>query len=194
MAFLLILLFLITGLYILLIFSMERFILQSSKVPHANTILVLGAGVKPDGTPSKVLEDRLITVIILYRRFSPKTFILSGTKDGTYDEPASMRTYLISRGIPETAINMDDTGFSTFHSITNLNNPIPDSKVVIVTQRFHQYRSLMISRMLGYESVGVYSENYRFCIFEILFWYFREFFAIPYNLIRVWLYKRNKTR
>jgi len=71
------LLFLIMVPYIFLFLSSDQFIVKTSDAPHSNTILVLGAGVKLDGNPSKVLEDRLISAFLLYKIFSPDKYIES---------------------------------------------------------------------------------------------------------------------
>lgn len=58
----------------------------------ADCILVLGCGVRPDGTPSLMLTDRLETGIALYRAGAAEKLLMSGdhgTED--YDEVNTMK-------------------------------------------------------------------------------------------------------
>ena len=64
---------------------------------NADCILVLGAGVRPDGSPSPMLEDRLIQGIALYKMGASKKLLMSGdnTRKG-YDEVNTMKQYEIN--------------------------------------------------------------------------------------------------
>ena len=44
----------------------------------ADAVVVLGASVKPDGTPSDILQDRLETAVSLYRSGATGAIIVSG--------------------------------------------------------------------------------------------------------------------
>jgi vancomycin permeability regulator SanA len=57
--------------------------------------LVLGAGVRDDGSPSDVLRDRLDEALELYRTGRVTRVIVSGDhQSARYDEPNAMRVYL----------------------------------------------------------------------------------------------------
>ena len=75
-------------------------------------ILVLGAGLNPDGTPSPMLEDRLELAIYLYWQGYSSKLLLSGD-NGTnyYDEVTAMRNYVLGQGVPESAVVCDYAGF-----------------------------------------------------------------------------------
>ena len=45
---------------------------------HPDAILVLGAGVRPDGSPSNMLEDRLLTALKLYELEICDKILVSG--------------------------------------------------------------------------------------------------------------------
>ena len=84
----------------------------------ADCILVLGCGVRPDGTPSLMLTDRLETGIALYRAGAAEKLLMSGdhgTED--YDEVNTMKNIAKENGVPSADIFMDHAGFSTYDSV-----------------------------------------------------------------------------
>ncbi len=119
-------------------------------------ILVLGAGVHADGTPSDMLEDRLKVAIELYKKGVSTTLVLSGDYDEAedYDEVTAMANYCISNGVPDSAIVRDTKGFSTYESIDNLKKAEKYGTAVVVTQRYHLYRALYIAEKMEIDAVG----------------------------------------
>lgn len=140
----------------------------STKVYSADTlpkndkcdcILILGCGVRSDGTPSNMLEDRLKEGIALYKNGAAPKIIVSGDhgrKD--YDEVNVMKKYAEAEGVPSEDIFMDHAGFSTYDSIYRAKEIFKAENIVIVTQKFHIYRALYIAEALGIEAVGVNSD------------------------------------
>lgn len=119
-------------------------------------ILVLGAGVRADGTPSHMLEDRLLTAISLYdAAVSPKLLMSGDHGRSDYDEVNTMKAFAIDKGIPSEDIFMDHAGFSTYDSLYRAKEVFGAEKIVIVTQGYHLYRALYIAQALGLEAVGV---------------------------------------
>jgi vancomycin permeability regulator SanA len=118
-------------------------------------ILVLGAGLRSDGSPSDMLADRLRVAISLYKNGVSDVILLSGDCSGEdYDEVTAMYNYCISAGVPESALVKDNFGFSTYESIYNAKEN-GYKAIVIVTQKYHLYRALYIARSFEAESVGV---------------------------------------
>ena len=112
------------GVYLLSLYvkkSTENRIISAEEADgknDADCIIVLGAGVRDDGTPSHMLEDRLLTAISLYEIGSAPKIIMSGdhgTED--YDEVNVMKTFAIAHGVPSEDIFMDHAGFSTYDSM-----------------------------------------------------------------------------
>lgn len=117
-------------------------------------VLVLGAGLRPDGTPSDMLKDRLDTAIELYNLNICKTLLLSGDCSGEdYDEVAAMKAYCLSVGLPESALICDNFGFSTRESMVNAKN-LGYEKIIAVTQSYHLYRALFIAERVGLDAIG----------------------------------------
>ena len=120
-----------------------------------DAIVVLGAGLRPDGTPSNMLEDRLKGAIELYKKGVAPKIILSGDCSGEdYDEVSSMRKFCIDNGVSASDIIRDDAGFSTYETMDN-----------VVTQKYHIYRSVYLARRMGADADG-FSTDYR----EYIFW------------------------
>lgn len=60
----------------------------------ADAIVVLGAGINWDGSPSAVLKDRLDTAIALYNEGVATRIIMSGdNSDASYNEVMAMALY-----------------------------------------------------------------------------------------------------
>ena len=84
----------------------------------ADCIIILGAGVRDDGSPSHMLEDRLLTGIDLYDKGYSDTVLMSGDHGRVeYDEVNTMKAFAIGDGVPVDRIFMDHAGFSTYDSI-----------------------------------------------------------------------------
>lgn len=125
----------------------------------ADCILVLGAGLKPDGTPHSMLQDRLDKGIELYKAgVAPKLLLSGDNGQEKYDEVNAMKDYVLNAGIPAEDIFMDHAGFSTYESIYRARDIFLVEKAIIITQSYHQYRALYMARGMGIEGFGVVSE------------------------------------
>ena len=123
---------------------------------EADCILVLGAGVRADGSPSHMLTDRLIVGINLSRQGAAPKLLMSGDHgQPEYDEVNTMKAYAVAEGIPAEDVFMDHAGFSTYESLVRARDVFGVKKVVIVTQKYHLYRALWLAESLGFEAVGV---------------------------------------
>ena len=102
--------------------------------------LVLGAGVRDDGSPSDVLRDRLDEALDLYRTGRVTRIIVSGDhQSARYDEPNAMRLYLEANGVPAPVIFMDHAGLDTYSSMWRARHVFGASRIVVVTQRFQRH-------------------------------------------------------
>ena len=130
-----------------------------------DAIVVLGAGLRADGTPSNMLEDRLKGAIELYKKGIAPKIILSGDCSGEdYDEVSSMKKFCIDNGVVESDIIRDDKGFSTYETMENVVKTMGYKKIMVVTQKYHLYRSVYIARRMGADADG-FATDYREYIF-----------------------------
>ena len=123
---------------------------------EADCVLVLGAGVRDDGSPSHMLEDRLKTGVALYDSGTAPKLLMSGdhgSKD--YNEVSVMKEFAVKHGISSSDIFMDHAGFSTYESLYRARDVFKAERIVIVSQGYHLYRALYIAQSLGIDAVGV---------------------------------------
>jgi SanA protein len=134
----------------------RRLIRSAESVETAQAILVLGAGVLPDGRPSDMLADRLEVAYRLYQDGRAPRLLLSGDhgrKD--YDEVRVMRDYLVRKGVSPEVIFLDHAGFDTYDSFYRAKAIFQVESVIVVTQGFHLARATWIGDRLGLKVQGV---------------------------------------
>ena len=130
---------------------------EISMLENVDYVVVLGCGIR-DGKPSHMLEDRLYEGMAVAEQLKNAKLLLSGDDSGpSYDEVTAMLNFCIENGFDEGRIVTDRYGFSTGETVDNLLKNYPDSKVVIITQKYHLYRALFICERQGIASVGVFS-------------------------------------
>ncbi|RHR29469.1 SanA protein [Clostridium sp. AF19-22AC] len=123
---------------------------------HADCILVLGAGIRADGSPTPMLKDRLDTAIEVYKSGAAPKLLMSGDHSREdYDEVQTMKDYAIDKGVPSEDIFMDHAGFSTYESLYRARDIFQAQNIVIVTQKYHLYRALYTAEALSLQALGV---------------------------------------
>lgn len=128
---------------------------DAENLSNVDCILILGAGIWGD-KPSHMLEDRLLQGIELYKNGVAPKIIMSGDHGrAEYDEVNVMKKFAIDRGVSSEDIFMDHAGFSTYESIYRAKEIFKCNKIVVVTQKYHLYRGLYISKKLDIECYGV---------------------------------------
>ena len=140
----------------------EKYIVSAEEArafEDVDCIMVLGCGVRPDGSPSGMLNDRLVQGISLYKEDVSDRLLMSGDHGKVnYDEVNLMKQFAIDRGVPSENIFMDHAGFSTYESMYRARDIFQVKKIVIVTQRYHMYRALYVAQSMGMEAYGVASD------------------------------------
>jgi SanA protein len=129
---------------------------KMANVPPAPVAIILGAGVRPDGTPSPMLTDRLETGIRLYKSGKVGRLLLTGQHSTkTYDEVNTMLRYVLARGVPEQYVFTDHAGFNTYDSMYRARDVFKVTTAIVVTQGFHLARAVYTARSLGIDASGV---------------------------------------
>ena len=119
-------------------------------------ILVLGCGVKEDGTPSDRLRDRVKVGVMLYEAGVAPKLLMSGDHGSeSYDEVTAMLKLAIELGVPKEDIFLDHAGFSTYESVYRAKAIFSCDSIVLVSQEYHLYRALHIAERFGIEARGV---------------------------------------
>lgn len=124
-------------------------------------ILVLGAGVYSNGTPTPMLNDRLVVACEAYEAGCSDRLLMSGDhRSNDYDEPTAMKKFATEQGIDSKVVFLDHAGLSTYDSVYRAIKVYGAEKILIVTQKYHLYRAIYLARALGAEACGV-SANLR---------------------------------
>lgn len=129
-------------------------------------LIILGCGLKKDGTPSRILQSRIERAMEFAREQKEKTgkdliFITSGGKgsDERCSESASMKRYLVEHGIPEDRIIEEDRSTTTYENMLYSSEKIRETgiegKIAYATSNYHVFRSGIFARRMKMRAVGV---------------------------------------
>ena len=121
-------------------------------------VIVLGAQVMPDGTPSAVLQYRLDAAYD-YLLANPDTVCIVSGGQGPNEvtsEAACMAAYLESRGVDRGRIILEDRSLNTVQNITNSMElfDAQTARVGLVTNNFHMYRAKKLAEHAGIAHVS----------------------------------------
>ena len=132
----------------------------------ADCAIVLGAGVRPDGTPSRIMNQRLRAAMDFMEKNREAPVVLSGGQGG--DEPRSeaevMYDALLKLGADPERLILETESQDTMENLRNsaeLLGLAPDgpATVAIITSEFHQRRAAYLAEKLGLRSVPVASHT-----------------------------------
>jgi uncharacterized SAM-binding protein YcdF (DUF218 family) len=131
---------------------------RSDEARQVDAIVVMGAA-QYNGRPSEVLAARLDHALMLYEQgYAPVIIVTGGKMDGdVYTEAGTSEQYLLDRGVPQSAIFMEDEGRDTWASMQGVAE-VADARgiesVLIVSDGFHLFRS---ERMAGAVGLDAYT-------------------------------------
>ncbi|KPE51344.1 vancomycin high temperature exclusion protein [Chryseobacterium indologenes] len=127
-----------------------------SDVPPAKTALLLGTGKNlSNGMPNAYFYNRIQAAADLYKSGKIQNIIVSGdnsTKE--YNEPEDMQLALVQNGVPQNKIYLDHAGFRTLDSVIRANKIFGQTRLVIISQKFHNERAVFLARKNGMEAFG----------------------------------------
>ena len=138
-------------------------ILQIPKENLPRVAIVLGAKVWENGEPSDALYDRVVTAVELYRAGRVGKILMSGDNPTeSYNEPTAMKATAVKLGVPESDIILDFAGRRTFETCYRAREIFEVRTAIIVTQKFHQPRSLYLCNNLGVDSIGIVANRRKY--------------------------------
>lgn len=134
--------------------------------PDADFIITLGCGIRSDGTPTPLLAGRVDRALAFYQKQIQLTgkapvFVTSGGQgpNEVISESECMKNYLLSKGVPEEHILMEDRSTTTLENMRNSKEIIlsvkPDAKILFSTSNYHLFRSGIWSRRVKMRSIGI---------------------------------------
>jgi uncharacterized SAM-binding protein YcdF (DUF218 family) len=126
---------------------------QNSHGKPSDCAIVLGAAVW-DGKPSTAMKERLNVAFQVYRDKLAGHIILSGGvgSGDQLSEAQVMKAYLLEKGVPETAILMEEQSHSTIENLLNSRKIMQErgySSAIVVTHGFHALRSRLMAESIG---------------------------------------------
>ena len=128
---------------------------RAGEVPARDVVLVLGAGLRPDGTPSTFLRRRLAAAAELYAAGTVAVILVSGDNSTvSHDEPTAMRDWLVDAGVPEDVVVRDFAGFDTHDTCVRAHEVFGVTNAVVITQDYHLRRALFSCAQAGIDVVG----------------------------------------
>lgn len=160
------------GLLLLVVGGVNAYMLLSArgestsspaKLGHAQTAIVLGAQVQPNGRMSTMLADRVSQAIALWRAGKVDRILVSGDHGTwTYDEPDTMRKALLRAGVPAEDIFTDHAGFNTWDSMVRARKVFGVTSAIVVTQGFHMARALYLGHEAGLHVRGLTADLHHY--------------------------------
>jgi SanA protein len=97
----------------------------------------------------------------LYKAGKIEKFLISGDEnslDGV-NEPECMRDSLEARGIPARDIILDGKGYRTINSVINANKVFGLKSFTIISQKFHNERTIYLAEHLGLDVENIQAYN-----------------------------------
>ncbi len=147
-------------------------------VPPRPVALVLGAGLRADGSVAPVLADRVTTAADLYHAGKVQKLLCTGdNRFVDYNEPAAMKRYAMALGVPAEDIVLDYAGRRTYDSCYRARAIFGIQDAILVTQRFHVTRSLYLCEAQGLDVVAVTADRRIYAPRQIV-WRTREYLAL----------------
>jgi uncharacterized SAM-binding protein YcdF (DUF218 family) len=155
-------------------------------------IVIFGAAVRPDGTPSQTLRHRAAAAAKFGRRFARPLFIPTGGQGRFGDTEAEvMRRLLIEAGFPAAAVLKEETGTDTLSSVRAVTRLVRGrSPVYVCTSAYHLPRCLMLLRLAGVAARPCPPPRVPAAtsLWPRWYWRLRETPALPYDaLLMLWL-------
>lgn len=157
----LIMLFIASVLLVMWRYGKKYIVDNISILERLDTVIVLGAGVRPDGNPCDLLADRIKTGVEAYLSNGCNTILLTGEeKDETYNEVLVMKRWIKKNyeEIDNDIILLDGLGLCTYDSMYRAKYVFNINKAIISTNRYHLPRAIYIARRLGIKVYGIPSD------------------------------------
>ena len=150
--------------------------------------LVLGTSSSRNGKEENLFFTyRMKAAADLYHSGKVKHFILSGDNSNKkYNEPQDMKNKLIALGVPQTAITLDFGGRRSLDSVVRCKKIFQQSKIIIVSQAFHNYRALFIAKYSGIDAIGFNAKYPSESSSKIIL---REILARPKAVLDLFIFK-----
>ncbi len=160
----------------------DAIVVRYEPEPDKDFIIILGCGIRKDGSPSPLLRGRVDRALAFAEKQAAQTgkepvFITSGGQgpDEPISESASMTRYLLEKGVPAERILEENRSTDTLENMTFSKELIlqrvrpekeaprgywpsledPEAKIAFSTTNYHVFRSGLCARRVKMRAVGM---------------------------------------
>lgn len=151
--------------------------------------LVLGTSSHlSNGLPNPFFDNRMLAASELYKLGKVGHIIVSGdNRSKFYNEPIEMKRALVKLGVPDSVITLDYAGLRTLDSVVRSKEIFGQNHITIITQPFHSYRAIFISRYFKIDAVALVTpEPEQELAMKV---YIREYFARAKAILDLYILK-----
>jgi len=155
-----------------------------------NWIVILGCGIKADGTPTWALQNRLDSALLWGKKYSNTEYVVTGGQghNEPISEGLSMARYLEVRGVNSNVITIEDQSTSTLENFTFSKRAMEEKgwnnePILLVTNDFHVFRSRILASRCGFTAYAIPAETPAVIRTHS---YLREILALMKSLIFDW--------
>ena len=139
-------------------------------------IIILGCGIRSDGTLTPLLKGRVDAALEFEKEQFEKTgkhavFVPSGGQgpDEVISESQAMKNYLLSQGIPEDLILMEDKSTNTMQNMQFSKEVIEQHaedfsqcKIAFSTTNYHIFRGYILAKKNGFIAKGISAKTKKY--------------------------------
>ncbi len=180
------------GVYLAALAYVVVFSISNNLPKHADAALILGAKVYLNNTPSEPLYNRTVEASKLYNQGVVDYIIATGGQGLGYVAESRLSSKIAEQqGVPKDKILTETESHDTYENIRDIQK-IAQAKgvksIVIVSDRFHLARSVLVAKHFGFGPVywDAPSLSY-FKTGDIIWEYLRESAALLYYIPKVFL-------
>ncbi|MBB2206349.1 ElyC/SanA/YdcF family protein [Gluconacetobacter takamatsuzukensis] len=163
---------------------------MSGRADAPLAIVIFGAAVRPDGTPTPTLRRRVAAAVAFGRGCAAPLFVpTGGSLGGRPAEAPAMAALLRGAGVPESAIMIEATARDTLDSVLACSALLRArgyrGAVAVASSAYHQPRCLVLMRLAGWRVVRVPPPRVPAArgLGRRWFWRLREVPALPWDVL-----------
>jgi len=131
------------------------------KIPYNKVGLLLGTSkYTTKGDYNKYYKYRIAAAVELYKAGKIDFILISGDNgQKEYNEPATIKKDLLKAGIPKNKIFLDYAGFRTWDSIIRAKKIFGQTKLTVISQKFHNERAIYIGKNNNMDIIGFNAQD-----------------------------------
>ena len=132
-----------------------------NKIPANDVAVVLGTSrYMVNGYQNQYFNYRMEAAAELYHAGKVKKILVSGDNSvSNYNEPLEMFGVLVGMCVDPEDIVLDFAGFRTFDSVIRSKEIFGQTKITVISQKFHNERAVFIARNNGIEAYGYNAQD-----------------------------------